>query len=321
MVPVLKVQMAPIDDLADYAQAQKTTGLLVIQRGRTLVERNFPLPPGSDAFAAMLVRGTAKDGALLEDVASQQKSVIALLAGIAIDRGLLDIARPVADLIGAGWTKATPEQDRAITVRHLLEMNSGLSEALTAEAAPGEKFFYNTPAYARLQRVLEATAGMKLDALTRDWLTGPLGTAEMEWRPRPAELAQSSGNAWSLVTAPRDVAKLGRLILDGGMAPGGQRVISNAQLSAIFTPTPTNPAYGRLWWLNSGAWFIDPTTTRHEGPMVPDAPPDLVLALGAAGRVLGVIPSRELIVVRLGQQPPDADFRTRFWRRVLAVVA
>ncbi|MBS0473120.1 MAG: serine hydrolase [Proteobacteria bacterium] len=312
--------MSALDDLASYAEAQKTTGLLVIRGGRTVIERNFPLPPGSDAFTAMLVRGTAADGALLEDVASQQKSVIALLAGIAIDRGLLDIGRPVADYIGAGWTKATPEQEPAIAVRHLLEMTSGLSEALTVEAPPGAKFFYNTPAYARLQRVLEAAAGMKLDALTRDWLTGPLGTAEMAWRPRPAELAQSSGNAWSLVTAPRDVAKLGRLVLDGGQAPDGARVISKEQLAAIFTPTPINPAYGRLWWLNNGAWFIDPTTTRHEGPMVPDAPADLVLALGAAGRVLGVIPSLELIVVRLGQQPSDADFRTQFWRRVLAAV-
>jgi CubicO group peptidase (beta-lactamase class C family) len=310
--------MSALDDLADYARAQKTTGLLVIQGSRARIACNFPLPPGSEAFAATMVRGTASDGALLEDVASQQKSVIALLAGIAADRGLLDIARPVSAFIGEGWTKASPQQECAVTVRHLLEMTSGLSEALDVEAPPGAKFFYNTPAYARLQRVLEAAAGMPLDALTHDWLAGPLGTAEMAWRPRPAELARSSGNAWSLVTAPHDVARLGALVLAGGAAPDGTRVISKEQLAAIFTPTPTNPAYGRLWWLNNGAWWIDPTSTRHEGAMVAGAPSDLVLALGAGGRVLGVVPSLALVVVRLGQQPPDADFRNQFWRRVLA---
>ena len=301
--------------LEDYAQAQKTTGLLVIRNDETLVEKNWPLAAGSEAFAASMVRGTASDGALLEDVASQQKSILSLLIGIAAQRGLIDIARPISDFLGEGWSKALPERERAVTVRHLLEMTSGLTEALEYDAPAGTRFFYNTPVYARLHKVLEVAADTPLDTLTRDWLTGPLGMSETAWRPRPAEVARLSGNAWSLVTMPRDLAKLGKAILDGG-AP----VISTVQLAAILAPTRANPAYGRLWWRNGGDWFVDITGARNDGPLVPGAPSDLVLALGAGGRVLGVIPSRALIVVRLGQQPPDADFRTRFWQLVLDAI-
>src|SRR5690348_10527640 len=173
--------MSALDDLADYAASQKTTGLLVARDGDTLLERNWPLPPGSEQFAALFARGMTEHAALREDVASQQKSLIGILAGQAIDRGLLDIARPVSAYIGEGWTKASPGQERAVTVRHLLEMNSGLTESREVEAPAGERFFYNTPAYARLQRVLEGAAGTTLDVLTRDWLTGPLLMSDTAW--------------------------------------------------------------------------------------------------------------------------------------------
>ena len=115
--------MSALDDLADYAKAQKTTGLLVARDGGTLLEKNWPLPAGSEQFAALFARGTTEHDALREDVASQQKSLIGILAGQAVDRGLLDIARPASAYIGEGWSKAAPEQERAITVRHLLGMD------------------------------------------------------------------------------------------------------------------------------------------------------------------------------------------------------
>lgn len=307
-----------MEALADYAASQHSTGLLVVQAGRTILERAWPLPPGREAFAAAFSRGATADGAPREDVASQQKSMIGLLAAQAEDRGLLDVARPVSDFIGRGWTKAAAAAERAITVRHLLQMNSGLTEALEPEAAPGERFFYNTPVYARLQRVLETVAGQPLVSLTRDWITGPLAMADTEWSKRPAQLAGASGNAWGLVTTPRDLAQLGRMVLAGGVAPDGTRLVSEASLAAMLAPAATNPAYGRLWWLNGGAWAIDTQGVRKDGRLVAAAPADLVLALGAQGRVLGVLPSKSLIVVRLGPQPSDAEFRDRFWAHVMA---
>lgn len=301
-----------------YAQSQKTTGFLILHQRRVVAERHWPLPADATAFRAAFVHGQAPDGALLEDVASQQKSFIAVLAGVAADQGLLDVERPVSAYLGAGWSRAAAATEARITVRHLLEMNSGLREDLGGDGPPGSHFFYNTPAYAVLQRVLEQAARQPLAELTRRWLTAPLGMDQTAWRPRPAALA-SAGNPNGLVTTPRDIARLGQLLLDRGLAPDGQRVISTAQLDLMLKPTATNPAYGRLWWLNGGshALLAGAEVPRRAGPLISAAPADLVAALGAHDRKLFVVPSRQLIVVRTGQATPARDFNEQLWWRLM----
>lgn len=308
---------AALQEVLAYARSQKTTGLLIIHDRQIVAEQHWPLPGDAAAFRAAFVHGQAPDGALLEDVASQQKSFIAILAGAAVDRGLLDVERPVSAYLGAGWSRAAPAAEARIRVRHLLEMNSGLREDLRPEAEPGARFFYNTPAYAVTQRVLEQAARQPLDELTRRWLTEPLGMAQTDWRARPAALADS-GNPTGLVTTPRDIARMGQLVLDRGLAPDGRRVISSAQLDLLLQRSATNPAYGRLWWLNGGshALLAGAGAPRREGPLIAAAPADLVAALGAHDRKLFVVPSRQLIVVRTGQAAPARDFNQQLWLRL-----
>jgi len=308
--------VAGLDDLAAYVHSQKTTGFLIVQDRSTIYEHNWPLPPEAATFAANLTHGTDARGALQEDVASAQKSFIAVLTGVAIDKRLLDISKPVSAYIGAGWSKASPEQEHIITVRHLLEMSSGLTEALAHEASPGTTFFYNTPAYAFLKPVLEKASGQALDDLTRRWLTEPAGMTDTLWRQRPAAFADV-GNPTGLYTTPGDMAKLGQLVLDKGKAANGTRVISEAQLAALFISTSTNPAYGRLWWLNGSAYTLLPARARTDTALIPAAPADLVAALGAQDRKIYIVPSRKLIVVRTGQAAPDRDFNQQIWRRLM----
>jgi CubicO group peptidase (beta-lactamase class C family) len=248
---------AALEELAAYVQSQKSTGFLIVQDRSVIYEHNWPLPPEAANFAANFTHGTDARGALQEDVASAQKSFIAILTGVAIDKGLLDISKPVSAYIGTGWSKAAPEQETLITVRHLLEMNSGLTEPLVPEAPAGTRFFYNTPAYAFMKPVLEKASGQTLDDLTRLWLTKPTGMTDTLWRQRPAAFADA-GNPTGLYTTPSDMAKLGQLVLDKGKAADGTRVISEAQLAALFERSPTNPAYGRLWWLNGSDYAMLP---------------------------------------------------------------
>lgn len=308
-------------ELTEWVGAQNTTGFLVIQNGKTVVERNWPLPDSAAAFRANFVHGETHDGALLEDVASQQKSFIAILAGVAADKGLLDVSKPVSSIIGPGWSKAAPEQEAAITVLHLLEMTSGLDEQLAFTAPAGSAYFYNTPAYAVLKPVLEAVSGRPLQELTKVWLSVPAGMSNTSWRPRPAGFA-SVGNPTGLVTTPEDIAKMGTLILKSGVSERGTRVISKTQLDALFRPSARNPAYGRLWWLNSGEWSlgIGESPKRTEGRLVPAAPADLVAAQGAQDRKLYVVPSLGLIVVRTGRQAPGPDFNQQLWLRIMAAL-
>jgi CubicO group peptidase (beta-lactamase class C family) len=251
---------------------------------------------------------------LLEDIASQQKSFVAILAGIAIDKGLLDLSKSVSSYIGAGWSKATTDQEAAITVRNLMEMNSGLKVNLTFDAAPGTKFLYNTAAYAIMKRVLEAASKQPLDAITQDWLTKPAGMHDTGWRKRPAQFAEV-GNPTGLVTTPRDIARLGQLVLDGGVAANGMRVISKQQLNALFLPTKTNPSYGHLWWLNGDneIGIALARASRPPGRFIAAAPVDMIAAMGAQDRKLFVVPSRKLIVVRTGQAAPDRGMNEKMW--------
>lgn len=307
---------AALDAVVAYVQSQKTTGFLILQNRKTVYEHNWPLPADAATFAANFTHGTDSRGALEEDVASAQKSFVAILAGIAIDKGLLDISRPVLAYIGPGWSKATLDQERAITVRNLMEMNSGLSERLAYDAPAGSKFFYNTPAYAMLKKVLEFASKQQLDAITRLWLTEPAGMGDTQWRQRPAAFA-GVGNPTGLYTTPRDMGRLGQLILDKGKAANGKRVISEAQLAALFKPTATNPAYGRLWWLNGSDHVVLTAARQKQGSLIPTAPADLVAALGAQDRRIYVVPSRKLVVVRTGQSTPDKDFNTELWRLLM----
>lgn len=311
---------AALAEVTAYVQSQKTTGFLIVQDGKTIAEHNWPLPDdaASQTFRANLVHGQSSTGALREDVASQQKSLIAILVGVGVDKGVIDIEKPVSSYIGSGWSKATGQQESAITVRHLLEMNSGLRENLTFEHPAGTRFFYNTPAYAKLKPVLEKASGKTLQTLTQLWLTSILNMQDTSWEQRPAAFADV-GNPTGLVTTPRDLVRLGKLVLDRGKGPGDARVISEAQLDAMLSPTGTNPAYGRLWWLNGGAYSFGagPAAARTEGQFIPTAPRDLVAALGAQDRKLFVVPSMKLIVARTGQAAPDRDFDRKLWQLLM----
>jgi CubicO group peptidase (beta-lactamase class C family) len=297
----------------DYARGQRTTGFLVVQNRKLLAQANWPAPP--DLPFRDFTYGTTPEGSLLEDVASQQKSFVAVLAAIAVDKGLLDVERPVSAYVGTGWSRAAPDREAQIRVIHVLTMSSGLTTDFAYAAAPGAVFLYNTPVYAITKRVLAAAAKHPLETITRDWLTAPADMGETAWRQRPAAFADV-GNPTGLVTSPRDTAKFGQLVLDGGKSADGARVVSEAGLKAMFVRSDANPAYGRLWWLNGGAFAIRPLDRRVGGPLIPAAPPDLVAALGALDRKLYIVPSLDLVVVRMGDATPDKDFDQQLWLRL-----
>ena len=307
---------AALDELLAYVQSQKTTVFLVIQHGKVICERNWPLPPMAARFTRNLSHRTDAGRALQEDVASIQKSFVAILVGVAIDKGLLDISKPVSAYLGPGWSEARAEQEKLITVRNLLEMNSGLTEMLAYEAPAGTKSSYSTPAYAIIKAVLENASGQKLDVVTRLWLTEPAGMTDTLWRRRPA-ITAGIGNATGMYTTARDMAKLGQLVLDDGQAADGKRVISATQLAAVFQRSLTNPAYGRLWWLNGSTHTLRPSGARTETALIPAAPADLVAALGAQDRKIYIVRSRKLIVVRTGQAAPDGSFDQEVWLRLM----
>lgn len=309
--------VAAMRELLEYARDQRTTGFRVVQDGKVIASKDWRAPenPGF----ALFVHGTTEDGSLLEDVASQQKSFIAVLMAIAADRGLVDVHRPVSDYIGDGWSQAPAERESTILVADLLTMSSGLDEKLGYEHPRGTQFFYNTPAFAVSKKVLVAASGLPLERLTHEWLTGPAGMTQTGWRRRPAALG-NVGNNTGLVTSPDDSIRFGQLVVNGGVTPDGVRIVSEKRIAQMLQASETNPAYGQLWWLNGSEFTMRGDGKKRTGPLIAAAPDDLVGAFGFLDRRLYIVPGMKVIVVRTGAAATDKDFDEQLWRRLMPVL-
>jgi len=304
-----------LESALDYARRQRSSAVVVSERGRVVAERYWPVEAAAGSTYATMVWGANETGAPIEDVASLQKSVVSILVGIASDRGLLGLGAPVSTYVRAGWSRATPEQESAITVRHLLSMTSGLTPTLEFAAPAGSAWQYNTRAYSTLVGVLEGVTGDDIGRTTRTWLTEPLGMTATAWRRRPWVVSGQDANPIGLYTTARDLARFGELMLAGGVW-AGRRVVSERYVKAALAPSQTaNPAYGLLWWLNGRPSRSGPASP--DSVLAPAAPRDMAAAQGLLGRKVFVVPSLGLVVVRLGDAPDD-DFNRRFWELLMA---
>ena len=303
-----------LDAALDVAGERASTGVVVLHHGRIMAERYWELDQPSDGYGNML-QGTTAGGQAIEDVASVQKGIVVALTGIARHRGLLTLDDPVSRHLGLGWSRASEQEEAAITIRHLLSMTSGLKSDLTFETRPGSKWYYNTPAYHHVLRILAEVAGEDRRDLTRAWLTSRIGIEDSSWAVRPWS---STAIGVGFASTARDLARFGLLILAGG-AWNDQIVLEDqTYLKLSLQPSQQlNPAYGLMWWLNGQPFWRLPTVSpdRVEETLIRSAPSDLVALQGALDRKVYVIPSLGLVVTRLGDNGSSAGsrFNDVFW--------
>jgi len=307
-----------LQDALRVAVDRSSSGVVILYRGRIMAEAYWE-PKDPPALYRSMQGGNTPTGEPIEDVASAQKSIVAGLVGIAVDRGIVALDDPVTEYLGAGWSEAPEADERRITIRHLLTMTSGLAEDLTVEAAPGTRWFYNTPAYHRLMPVLEAATGMDRGALTAAWLTRKIGMRNSSWTRRGFGDPRIG---WGFNTTARDLARFGLLILAGGKW-AGERVLGSAgyQHEMLSPSQALNPSYGFLWWLNGQAFAVSSNAraARIDGSLIPTAPADLVAMLGAQDRKVYVVPSLDLVVARIGAAggTPGDSFNVAFWQALM----
>lgn len=307
----------------DFAGGNRASGVVILHRGKILAEQYWSLDQDAQVGKkareyGALVHGRDTDGRVIEDVASVQKSVAAILVGIAQSRGLLKLDDPVSRHLGKSWSKASPEQELAITVRHLVTMTSGLKDDLTFEAAAGTRWRYNTPAYSRSVMVMAAAAKQTPNDLTRAWLTGRIGMNDSRWVSRASLNGEAAANAFGFATTARDLARFGLLILADGRWNEETVIADRDYLRAALHPSQTlNPSYGYLWWLNGQSALARGAGELVKGPLISTAPADLVAALGAVDRKLYIVPSLDLVVTRLGNSATPT-FQNEFWRLLMA---
>ena len=285
-------------------------GVVVARNGVLVYEQYFD---GDDMRGSTWIGIAPHDANTLHNMESITKSVIALLVGIAFDRGWLkDLDAPILSFFPEYGDLRTPDKDR-ITLRHLLSMTSGLNWPERAsssfnpgnilrwgfvspdpyrfvlerpiEAPPGTAWNYNGGGVWLLGAMLRKVAEQPLDQFAKDALFEPLGIKDWEWGRFPNGDPGTSG---SLHLRPRDLAKLGQLVLDNGVWQGRQIVSADwiNQMTSRQSPQGFSfgswRSYGYLWW--QGRSSIDNREI------------DWVGAVGRGGQRLYVVPTLRLLV-------------------------
>jgi CubicO group peptidase (beta-lactamase class C family) len=282
--------------------------VVVARNGVLVYERYFaPSPAEMYGYAVPYNANT------LHDIASITKGVVALLIGIAFDRGWLsDLDAPIMSFYPEYADLRTPEKDQ-ITLRHLLAMTSGLGWperaisldnapnimrqgesasdpyrfvlARPVETTPGTVWNYNSGGVWLLGPILRKVSGKPIDEFAEEALLEPLGIQEEVWDRFWNGDAVTSGG---LRLRPRDLAKLGQLILDGGVWQGRQ-IVSAGWIKQMIAPQSPSGlsfsfarSYGFLWW--QGQSVIGGHDIEWVG------------ALGRGGQRLYVLPTLNLVV-------------------------
>jgi CubicO group peptidase (beta-lactamase class C family) len=254
------------------------------------------------------------DGRVPHFLASGTKTFTCVIAGLAQADGLLDLDEPVARTLAAFRDDALKAQ---VTVRELLSLTSGLEPDLAASrgadyaaaldlpmvARPGERFAYGGASFHVFGELMRRKLnGEDVTAYLRRRVLVPLGIDVAFWVRDRAGRPHLAGGA--AMTA-RDWGRFGLLLLDRGRWHGRQ-LVPAAALAACRRGSAANPGYGLGLWLNV------PTPATAPGPgvhragredrliLAPDLPHDLVLAAGAGGQRLYVLPTPGLVVVRFG---------------------
>jgi len=285
-----------------YGEGARTTAVLVRRGGDTLGER--------------YVEGFGPDTP--QRTWSVAKSIAATLVGAAVQRGDIEVASSA----GLGLTDTDPR--RAITVDHLLRMASGrysdtpgnrtdplyFGGAAVGERAavwplihaPGTVFRYANNDTLMAVNAIEDTFEQHPPAELLTTLGMHDTVAETDWQGNYI----LSSQVWSTA---RDLAALGQLYLDGGVW-NGERLLPEDWATYVSSPSGPQPdgdfGYGAGFWLFNKSERV---------------PTDTFAAMGNRGQYVVIVPSREVVIVRRGEDPPGSGFDiAAFTRDVLAAL-
>jgi CubicO group peptidase (beta-lactamase class C family) len=122
------------------------------------------------------------------------------------------------------------------------------------------------------------------------------------------------------------MARFGLLVLNNGK--WGEEVVMRDSVfiqAMISTSQSLNKSYGYLWWLNGKVSFMVPESQIvFPGSFTPNAPADMVSGVGKYGQYVSVIPSQDLVMVRMGEDPSGVPvpflFLDDIWERLGLIV-
>lgn len=310
--PNVAQALADLEKRIRTGEIPNVHGVIVMREGVTLAEWYFE---GADDRRDRRALGVVKFGpATLHDVRSVTKSVVSMLFGIAMANGAIkDLNVAVLDFFPEYKDLQTAER-RQITLRHLLSMTSGLRWDETSypytdrrnsetamdladdpmryaleqplDGSPGSQFRYNGGSVALIAEVLRRATRMKLEDFARQSLFAPLGITDFEWHKDARGVPYAASG---LRLLPRDMVKVGRLMLDKGSA-GGRHVVPEAWVRASLSPQALIGSDGECGFHYGFFWWLLPTCAANPAS-------GWYAAIGNGGQRIFVVPEQELIIV------------------------
>ena len=308
------IDAAALAAAENYAARNNSTALLVWREGQLEFERYFG---GTDADTPIVSRSLAKP-------------LSAIAVGRALELGAIrSLDQPVADFV----TEWQGTEKAGIKVRHLLDMRSGfipqaaefspehvLNRAylhprhdeviihdMPMAHAPGEAYEYANATAEMVAPLIERATGMHYADFLSQHVLKPIGARGGEvWVNRPGGTAHSG---CCILLPAEDWMRLAVLLLNGGEWQG-TRLLPEGYVEEMRTGTAQYPYYGL------GLYVAGPYTERrgfanprHGAPQVlhsePYAARDLFLFDGNGNQTAFVVPSADLVVLRLGGPPPE----------------
>lgn len=295
-----------LNEAFDFAGTKNAYGVIILHNGKIVKEQYW--------------NNWTKDTRYF--IASAGKSVIGFLVGIAQQDGILNINDKTSKHLGAGWTSLPAEKEDLITLKNNLSMNTGLDDGVTDQncedpvclkykADAGTRWAYHNAPYRLLHDVLSNASGLTLQQYSKQKLFDKIGMSNSTW---------INSVMWCTT---RDAARFGSLILNKGVWNGTPLFTDINYFNAMTNSSQDlNKAYGYLFWLNGKSSFMAPTLqTVFNGPLVPSAPSDMLLALGKDDKKIYIVPSLNVVVVRLGDASGattlgPSSFDNEFWLRL-----
>ena len=301
-----------VPDLLTYLETKNTKGFIVLHNGKIVMENYFNGHTSTSPWYW----------------ASAGKTLTATITGIAAQDGLLNINNKVSDYLGTGWTSATLAKENLITCKNLLSMNSGLDDSLGDDVSPnnlqyvadaGTRWAYHN-VYVKLQDVVAAASGQTWDAYFNAKLKTPIGMTG-SWLSSGA-----SGSLSVYWSTTRSMARFGLLALNKGNWNGTQILNSTYFNDASTTSQTINQSYGYLWWLNGkSSYHLPQSQFQFPGELIPNGPDDMYMALGKDDQKIYVVPSKKLVIIRMGNSADNStfalsDFDNVLWGKINAVI-
>ncbi|TBX69145.1 class C beta-lactamase-related serine hydrolase [Flavobacterium silvisoli] len=301
-----------VQPLLDYLELKHSKSFMILVNGRIVMEYYFN---GHSATTPWYW-------------ASAGKTLTSTVTGIAEQEGFLNITNKVSDYIGTGWTNEPLAKENLITCKNLLSMTSGIDDyvnnvysddvtpsSLNYKADAGTRWAYSN-VYVKLQDVVASATGQTWSNYFNNKLRDKLGMTG-SW-------IQSGNNSvyWSNT---RSMARFGLMALNNGKWNGTQIVNQNYFTAATNTSQNINLSYGYLWWLNGKASYHMPQVqTEFPGSIIPTGPNDMFMALGKNDQKIYVIPSKKMVVIRMGEAADNvnlalSDFDETLWEKINAL--